>query len=339
MPRGPRLDAPGCLHHVFARGVERRAIFCDDTDRDDFLRRLGQLAAHSATEVLAWAMVDNHFHLLVRSTEVSLSDVMRCLLTGYAVRFNRRHKRSGYLFQNRFKSILVEQEPYLLELVRYIHLNPVRAHLLSGVEALDNYPWTGHATLVGRIARPWQATAPVLALFARTEGDAREAYQQFVLAGVGDGRREDLMGGGLRRSRRGWLRLSGEARGRDLWAFDECILGSSDFVQRVLATVDVGTPRAMACLVDGGSKELSEVLSRAAVLCATSPQEIASSSRRPGAVAGRALVCAAAVLHLGMAQNALARWLGLTRQSVRRGIERSDRILAELGRNLEDLIS
>jgi putative transposase len=339
MPRRPRLDAPGYLHHVLARGLERRAIFRDDTDRNDFLRRLSQLVASSATEVLAWALVPNHFHLLLRTTEVPLSDVMRCLLTGYAVRFNRRHKRSGYLFQNRFKSILVEQEPYLLELVRYIHLNPVRAHLLAGVEGLDDYPWTGHATLVGRVARPWQATAPVLALFARMESDAREAYQRFVLAGVNQDKRDDLMGGGLRRSRRGWLRLSEKIRGRDLWAFDERILGSSEFVQRVLESTNVDTRGRATWSLAQGSTLPAELLRQAAFLCGTSSHEIASPSRRRGAVAGRALVCAVAVLLLGMSHNAVARRLGLTRQSVRRGIERSDQVLAELGCELGNLLS
>ena len=127
MPRGPRLDAPGVLHHVMVRGLERRALFRDDRDRADFLRRVGAVAARRALTVYAWALLPNNVHLLVRTGTRPLARSMRSLLTGYAGAFNRRHHRAGHLFQNRYKSIVVEEEPYLLELTRYIHLNPLRA--------------------------------------------------------------------------------------------------------------------------------------------------------------------------------------------------------------------
>ena len=90
---------------------------------------------------------------------------MRRLLTGYAGAFNRRHRRHGYLFQNRYKSIVVEEEPYLLELVRYLHVNPLRATVVSDLRALARDPWTGHSALVGTVARPWHATQTILAPF------------------------------------------------------------------------------------------------------------------------------------------------------------------------------
>jgi putative transposase len=127
MPRGPRLDAPGVLHHVMARGLDRQRIFRDDHDRDDCVRRLAALAEAGALVGYAWALLPNHFHLLVRSANKPLPHAMRPLLTGYAGAFNRRHRRSGHLFQNRYKSIVVEEAPYFLGLVRYLHLNPVRA--------------------------------------------------------------------------------------------------------------------------------------------------------------------------------------------------------------------
>ena len=118
MPRQPRLDAPGVLHHVMVRGIERRAIFRDDTDRADFLGRLAALVSATGLSVYAWALLPNHAHLLVRTGSRPLPRVMRSLLTGYAGTFNRRHTRQGHLFQNRYKSIVVEEEPYLLELQR-----------------------------------------------------------------------------------------------------------------------------------------------------------------------------------------------------------------------------
>jgi REP element-mobilizing transposase RayT len=126
MPRLARLDAPGVLHHVMARGIERRKLFLDDEDRDDFVRRLSALATSGALLICPWALIPDHFHLLVRTGGAPLSRCMRSLMSGYAGHFNRWHKHCGHLFQNRFKSIVCEDESYLLDLSRYIHLNPLR---------------------------------------------------------------------------------------------------------------------------------------------------------------------------------------------------------------------
>jgi len=141
MPRQPRLDAPGLLQHVMARGIERREIFTDDKDRQSFLNRLAAILEDTQTLCYAWALIPNH--LLLRTGATPLSKVMRRLMTGYAVSFNRRHKRSGHLFQNRYKSIVCEEDPYLLELIRYIHLNPLRTGLVKDLKELDQYPWSG----------------------------------------------------------------------------------------------------------------------------------------------------------------------------------------------------
>jgi REP element-mobilizing transposase RayT len=110
-----------------ARGIERRKIFWDDTDRSSFLERLAVILEETQTQCYAWALIPNHFHILLRTGPTPLSKVMRRLMTGYAVTFNRRHRRAGHLFQNRYKSVVCEEDPYLLELIRYIHLNPLRA--------------------------------------------------------------------------------------------------------------------------------------------------------------------------------------------------------------------
>ncbi|RZB29795.1 MAG: hypothetical protein SRB1_02075 [Desulfobacteraceae bacterium Eth-SRB1] len=154
MPRQPRLDAPGVLQHVMARGIERRKIFWDDKDRSSFLERLAVILEETQTQCYAWALIPNHFHLLLRTGATPLSTVMRRLMTGYAVTFNIRHRRSGHLFQNRYKSVICEEEPYLLELIRYIHLNPLRAKLIEDLKALDKYPWTGHSAILGRRKNP-----------------------------------------------------------------------------------------------------------------------------------------------------------------------------------------
>src|SRR3990172_5978106 len=213
MPPGPRLDAPGTLHHVMVRGIERRPIFRDDQDRADFVRRVAGLVEAGALTVYAWALLPNHVHLLLRTGKVPLARAMRSLLTGYAGAFNRRHHRVGHLFQNRYKSVVVEEEPYFLELVRYLHLNPLRAGLVPDLRHLDRYPWSGHASLVGRRPQPWQATVEVLGRFGRPPRRARARYRPFVAAGVRQGRRPELQGGGLVRSAGGWAAVGALRRG------------------------------------------------------------------------------------------------------------------------------
>jgi len=154
MPRLARLDTPGLLQHVMARGIEGREIFKDDKDRKSFLERLSLILEETQTQCYAWALITNHFHLLLRTGPTPISNVMRRLMTGYAVTFNKRHKRIGHLFQNRYKSVVCEEDPYLLELIRYIHLNPLRASLVKDLKELDKYPWTGHSAILGRRKNP-----------------------------------------------------------------------------------------------------------------------------------------------------------------------------------------
>ena len=144
MPRLARLDAPGVLHHIIIRGIERRKIFRDDKDRDNFIDRLSDLLPATQTACYAWAFIPNHAHFLFRSG-AGISNLMRRLLTGYAIHFNRRHRRHGQLFQNRYKSIICQEDMYFKELVRYIHLNPLRAKIVSDVKELNKYAYSGHS--------------------------------------------------------------------------------------------------------------------------------------------------------------------------------------------------
>src|SRR5665647_2349785 len=200
MPRLAKLDIAGLLQHVIVRGIERRDIFNDDYDRQLFVDRLISLLSETGVHCYAWAILSNHFHLLLMPTSTPLAHFMRRLLTGYAVSFNRRNQRSGHLFQNRYKSIVCEEEPYLLELVRYIHLNPLRAGMIASLEELDLYPWSGHAVLLGHRPLAGQETAAILERFGQRITTARQNYRQFIAEGIKTGRREDLVGGGLKRS-------------------------------------------------------------------------------------------------------------------------------------------
>src|SRR4030043_586400 len=174
MARGPRLDAPGSLHHVIVRGIERRRIFETEKDREDFLDRLEIVVTEGKATCFAWALIPNHAHILLRTGAAPLAKMMRRLLTGYAVSFNLRYQRAGHLFQNRYKSIICEEDSYLLELVRYIHLNCIRAGLVRGIGELDQYRWSGHSVLMGYEQRDWQAEEGGLSQFGGRKKDAKE---------------------------------------------------------------------------------------------------------------------------------------------------------------------
>jgi len=203
-----------------ARGIERREIFRDDKDRKAFLDRLAIILEETQTQCYAWALIPNHFHLLLRTGPTPLSKVMRRLMTGYAITFNKRHKRAGHLFQNRYKSIICEEDPYLLELIRYIHLNSLRAKLVRDLKELDKYPWTGHSAILGHRKNPLIPKQPnkpdrpdrpdrpkkclaektiedVLLHFGETVTVARRRYRDFVEKGIAQGRRLEFQGGGL----------------------------------------------------------------------------------------------------------------------------------------------
>ncbi|MEW6114667.1 MAG: transposase, partial [Thermodesulfobacteriota bacterium] len=165
MPRKSRIDVAGALHHVMVRGIERGKVFRSDTDRNHFLERLGGILRETKTICYAWSLLPNHFHLLLRTGPVPISTVMRRLLTGYALWYNRRYRRHGHLFQNRFKSVLCQEDSYLLELVRYIHLNPIRVGLVGDLDELGGYGYCGHGVVMGELKRPWQDTGSVLAMF------------------------------------------------------------------------------------------------------------------------------------------------------------------------------
>jgi putative transposase len=234
MPRKARIDAPGALHHIIVRGIERNPIFKDSEDYEALLVRLGRVLQETSTICYAWVLIPNHVHLLVRTGSTPISTVMRRLLTGYAQAFNRRYNRHGYLFQNRYKSFLCENDPYLLELVRYIHLNPIRAGIIHDIKTLGAYPYTGHASIMGKMKKDWQDTDSILSLFGQKISSARRAYRSFVAKGIPFGKRPDLTGGGLIRSMGGWAALK-EMKDQGLrGASDERILGSSDFVSSVL---------------------------------------------------------------------------------------------------------
>ena len=314
MPRQARLDAPRVLHHIIARGIEGTKIFRTKGDRLDFVERLETLGEAKALVIYAWALMPNHFHLLVRTGKEPLPTSMRKLLTGYVVNFNRRHKRSGHLFQNRYKSIICETDPYLLELTRYIHLNPLRAGLMSNLEELGSFPWSGHSAILGRVKRPWQDTDTVLACFSPKRGKAIARYESFVRKGVSMGRRPELVGGGLIRSTGGWSQVLSYRRQGVRSASDARILGSSGFVERLLKEIEEREKKTLR--LKRKIKGLSSLAKEIAQSEGITIKALRSGARSRGISRARRLFSHMAVSRMGYSGAQVARFLGVTTSAV-----------------------
>lgn len=314
MPRQSRIDIPGLLHHVIVRGIERSTIFHDDDDRYNFLDRLQSLLVETETECLAWALIPNHFHLLLCPRRTELSRFMRRLLTGYAVTFNHRHGRSGHLFQNRYKSIVCEEENYLLELIRYIHLNPIRANQVKDLNELDHYPWCGHAELLGQGRTIGLTTDTILPLFSQRKKIARKNYRQFVADGVAQGQRPELVGGGLRRSQ---TKQTSPEEEQD---YDGRVLGSGNFVAalREQGLLDRGIiPRI-------NLEELRSVVANYFEV----PEESLKRRARGGQVSqARALFCYCAMRKFNYSGTLVGRFQGMGSSSVSRAAQRGEELV------------
>ena len=358
MPRQPRLDAPGLLQHVMARGIERRKIFLDDKDRKSFLERFANILEETQTQCYAWALIPNHFHLLLRTGPTPLSKVMRRLMTGYAVTFNQRHKRSGHLFQNRYKSVICEEDPYLLELIRYIHLNPLRAGLVKDLKELDKYPWSGHSTVLGRRKNPLlseqsktkkdpsnpvnpvkkekllaeRTIEDVLLHFGETNKVARRRYRDFIEKGIAQGTREDLHGGGLVRSAGGnTAGLLGRAR-EEREKGDARILGSGDFVSEALMKAGEEWEKRQT-----NNTTLADLIEKIASHLDLKTERIMSGSRQKKISEARALVCHFAIDHLSYSASEVARSLAIRRVNAGRWSDRGKNVLDRY-EDLKDII-
>lgn len=332
MPRKARIDAPGALHHIIARGIERRKIFYDNFDRDNFIERLGSVLTETNTPCFAWALIPNHLHLLLKTGSAPIATVMRRLLTGYAVSFNRRHRRHGQLFQNRYKSILCQEDLYLLELVRYIHLNPLRARIVKQLRELDKYPYCGHSVLMGKTKHEWQDTDYILRFYNGKYLTARRRYREFVEKALTDGRRPELVGGGLVRSAGGWSVVKSMRRGFDRMKGDERILGDGDFVETVLKKAQEDLDRKSKLEAAGYSFDW--LLGRVAKQLEIEPKKVMAPGKYAACVAARSLLCYWGVRELGMTTVELARRLNLAQPTVSQAVKRGEKIAVELSLNL-----
>lgn len=307
------------------RGIERRRIFRTSSDYLDFLGRLSIGLAKTGCRCFAWALMPNHLHLLLLSGVRGLVSLMHPLLTGYAIAFNTKYRRVGHLFQNRYKAIICEEDPYFLELVRYIGLQPVRAGILRTPQELAHYPWTSHRAMMGGPAEPWLEVDEVLRRFGTDRPQARAVYERFMLDGWNQGRREDLEGGGLLRSVGGItgalaLRRSGQQQTADVR-----ILGSGSFVEGILRQAETLEQTSQAIKREWPLGDLQGAI---AEWTGVEAAALASPDRTRPVAAARSLFVYAAREWLGVAGTTLERWLGLSSGSVSKAYGRG-RGLAE----------
>jgi putative transposase len=305
------------------RGIEKTNIFITDEDREDFVSRLADLAGKQSIKIYAWALLPNHFHLLCKTQNKPLASNMRKLLTGYVVNFNRRHKRHGHLFQNRYKSIVCQEENYLRKLVRYIHLNLLRAGIVKDLKELNRSPWSGHSALIGKTKREWQDTEYVLSFFGEGRKKIKK-YLEFIQEGIPLGRRSELVGGGLIRSLGGWsavLALRGQSEKQ---VADARILGDGDFVQGVLSEMDYFAKENLR--LPRVNKDLTVLAQKVCNLNKLTLEELRSGSRRPSVIKARGELSQAGVQLLGFSGADIARYLGVTNSCVTRALSSGEKL-------------
>ncbi len=264
------------------RGIERRRIFHGDADRRDWVDRMGRLVPAHDVRCFAWALMPNHVHLVLQSGGGGLSRFMARLNTGYARSFNLRHRRSGYLFQNRFKSRIVHDDADLLNLIRYVHMNPLKARLVRSLAALERYPWSGHGALVGaRPALPFEDVNQVLGYFANTRRRARRRLHRWM--GELDCPDADAD-------------AEAELRGDPLPGPDESI--------------------------DEADEALEEMIARVCRRLGVKTEGLTSSRRGKGLSRARAVIAFLGVARLGVPGARVAERIGLSRSGVSRAIDR-----------------
>ena len=317
------------------RGLERRRVLATETDKRDFVERLRRGLEQTQTQCLAWALMPNHYHLCLRVGSTPLSELMRKLAGGYATAYNRRNRRAGYVFQNRYKSILCDEESYLLTLVRYIHLNPIKAKVVQDLKALDRYRWTGHGVLMGRRTNDWQQTGPVLLRFGEHPGHARRRYRQFVKDGLDEQGKPEMDGGGLIRSYGGWTDIGRRRKAHELIVGDERILGDSAFVEQALKQDQIGMDRDSRLVRLGW--DLEKLIEATCEHFEIAPAAIVGKGRNNALSTAKAVVCYIGVRVLRLSSNALAIRLEMSQPAVSASIKRGQFYCEEYGLEIEDL--
>lgn len=307
------------------RGIEGGRLFRDDGDRVNFLRRVDTCFDGTGVVCFVWSLMLNHVHLASRSLELLLSKAMHRLGSGYATSFNKRYERRGHLYQNRYKSLLIEDEEYLYEVIRYVLLNPIRSGQLRDLADLLEYPWTAYPALMGR--RSCLAGDPVftLRLFDDDLLSARSRLRDWLQLGLEQG---DVIGPIVERGpgRPGRLVGANAACAR-IAIRDSGVLGRTDFVADVLCAAQNPDERAFRAIASGVTAE--SIVEGVCRELAVEPSDVRYGRRDSAACHARALIAWMSTHYLQVTQTDLAPMLGVSQQSVGRSALRGRCLTAE----------
>jgi len=311
MPRKARITIPGTVHHLMSRGIEGHAIFRDVNDRIFFLDLLGRTVAKTGYRMYAWVLMSNHYHLVVRTSEFPLGVFMRTINGLYAQYFRKSIGTRGYLFQDRYKSIVTQDQGYIEELIRYVHLNPMRAGICGDLEALDHYPWCGHSVIMGNRQSPSQNTTDILNRFDKNRSAAIAKYHSFIAQGI-DASIE------LVETIRDANHVRESMHQSGCW-----VIGDNDFVRRVLAH-----DRERRILLAKHAREkidLSVIAEQAAKRHGVAPCDILRRGRANNRSVARKAFAKIARTEYGIPIIAIARFLGISSPSVSEMLRDSQR--------------
>lgn len=287
---------------MIARGNERGTIFREESDYLEFLSRLNRYLTETGQKCLAWACIPNHFHMLILRGKRPLSDLMRRQMTAYVGYFNRKYKRTGHLFQDRYKAILCQEEEYLLEAAAYIHLNPLRAGLVKRYEDLERYKWCGHSEVIKGAKVCIIDREYLLKHFGERTGAAVSKYIAFIEERVNKYKAGEYSGGGLLKSAGGLTGLMGRSAG-EKELYDDRILGDGAFVEAALKNMEDGE------MAHAGREE---ILKEAQRISGGKPGLIFNGGRSRAAVKIRAVYCFLSREKGGLNGTDLMRELGLS---------------------------
>jgi REP element-mobilizing transposase RayT len=297
------------------RGIEKRPVFHSECDREVYAETLTRVFSDARTSCLAWSFMPNHVHLLVRTGSRPLAHVMQRVGTAYARYFNRCHARVGYVFQGRYKALLVEEDEYLMALLRYIHLNPVRAGIVS-FDALEVHPWTGHAALMGRRSCAFQAIGDVLDRFGLERNVARAELRSWMSAG--DGRPHTSLE--VTDPELGFDGCAGAERSRS--SGDARVLGRPEFALEMQRLSGEQPALAPAC----DPHVITRLIESVSARLAADVRALREGRRTACESDTRAAVAYLAVNELGFSQVEVAPALGVTPSALSRSMARGAEI-------------
>jgi putative transposase len=326
MPRKARIDALGALHYVLLKGIKGKDLFQDEVDRDDFLHRLAHLLKETSSSCYAWALMPAQIHLLLKTGKRPISSLLHRLLTGYVVTYNKRHRRHGPLFHSRYRAILCQEDPYLLDLVRYIHLNPLHLGVVRGFSELGRYRYAGHSFILGKRKNDWQEVDHVLKHFGSRRPRSLERYNEYMKTGLEESRkapRKIWDGTSLSEVRK--LIKDPSKAGRD-----ERILGDSSFIDGALLNAEKESLRKRE-LRPPRPLDLEELAKKACALFSIKPEEIRTANKSPAPVRARSLFCFWAVTEHGVTATSLAKELGISQPAVSISVKRGAKIASDMG--------